>query len=103
MSELGFNPEFTHLLTYLNQQRGQTETGPRFKVSSKRPEKRGIDLAIPGLVVNCVIHYTTGAPKVQTSLFHLKPQNSFLIVLKLDLRWLDVQNSLLFSGFLRLF
>ena len=30
---------------------GHTETGPRFKVSSKRPEKRRIDLAIPGLVV----------------------------------------------------
>ena len=34
-----------------HQQRGHTETGPRFKVSSERPEKRGIDLAIPGLVV----------------------------------------------------
>ena len=33
------------------QQRGYTETGPRFKVSSERPEKREIDLAIPGLVV----------------------------------------------------
>ena len=32
-------------------QGGHTETGPRFKVSSKRPEKQGIDLAIPGLVV----------------------------------------------------
>ena len=29
-----------------HQQRGHTETGPRFKVSSERPEKRGIDLAI---------------------------------------------------------
>ena len=27
------------------------ETGPRSKVSSERPEKRGIDLATPGLVV----------------------------------------------------
>ena len=26
-----------------HQQRGHTETGPRFKVSSERPEKRGID------------------------------------------------------------
>ena len=34
-----------------HQQRGHTETGPRFKVSSERPEKRGIDLATPGLVV----------------------------------------------------
>ena len=31
--------------------RGHTETGPRFKGSSERPEKRRIDLAIPGLVV----------------------------------------------------
>ena len=34
-----------------HQQRGHTETGPRFKVSSERPEKRGIDFATPGLVV----------------------------------------------------
>ena len=40
-----------------HQQRGHTETGPRFKVSSERPEKRGIDLATPGLVVQRVIHY----------------------------------------------
>ena len=46
-----------------HQQRGHTETGPRFKVSSERPEKRGIDLATPGLVVQRVIHYTTAAPK----------------------------------------
>ena len=45
-----------------HQQRGHTETGPRFKVSSERPEKRGIDLATPGLVVQRVIHYTTAAP-----------------------------------------
>ena len=31
-----------------HQQRGHTETGPRFKVSSERPEKRGIEHAIPG-------------------------------------------------------
>ena len=46
-----------------HQQRGHTETGPRFKVSSERPEKRGIDLATPGLVVQRVIHYTTAAPR----------------------------------------
>ena len=34
-----------------HQQRGHMEMGPRFKVSSERPEKQGIDLAIPGLVV----------------------------------------------------
>ena len=38
------------------------ETGPWFKVSSERPEKRGIDLATPGLVVWSVIHYATAAP-----------------------------------------
>ena len=46
-----------------HQQRGHTETGPRFKVSSERPEKRGIDLATPGLVVQRVIHYNTAAPR----------------------------------------
>ena len=46
----------------MSEQRGHTETGPRFKVSSERPEKRGIDLATPGLVVQRVIHYTTAAP-----------------------------------------
>ena len=44
------------------QQRGHTETGPRFKVSSERPEKRGMKLAIPGLVVWRIIHYSTAAP-----------------------------------------
>ena len=39
-----------------HQQRGHTETGPRFKVSSERPEKRGIDLATPGLVTFSVEH-----------------------------------------------
>ena len=38
------------------------ETGPRFKVSSERPEKRGIDRAIPGLIVQFVIHSTTASP-----------------------------------------
>ena len=33
-----------------HQQRGHTETGPRFKVPFERREKRAIDLAIPGLV-----------------------------------------------------
>ena len=28
---------------------GHTETGPRFKVSSGRPDKSGIELTIPGL------------------------------------------------------
>ena len=46
-----------------HQQLGHMETGPRFQVSSERPEKRGINLAIPGLVVQNVIHYTTAAPK----------------------------------------
>ena len=34
-----------------HEQQGHTEMGPRFKVSSERPEKWGIDLEIPGLVV----------------------------------------------------
>ena len=51
-----------------NQQRGLTETGPRFKVSSERPEKRGIDLAIPGLVVKRIFHYTTAAPTLVKTL-----------------------------------
>ena len=38
------------------------ETKPWFKVSSERPENRGINLAIPGLVVWHVIHYTIAAP-----------------------------------------
>ena len=45
-----------------HQQRGHTEMGPGFKVSSERPEKWGIDLVIPALVVLRVIHYTTAAP-----------------------------------------
>ena len=36
-----------------HQQLGLTKTGPWFKVSSERPERRGINLAIPGLVVQC--------------------------------------------------
>ena len=44
------------------QQQGHMEIGPRFKVSSERQNKRGIDLAIPGLVVWHVIHYTTTTP-----------------------------------------
>ena len=46
-----------------HQQQDHTEMGPWLKVSSKRPEKRGINLAIPGLVVWRVIHYTTTSPK----------------------------------------
>ena len=45
-----------------HQQRGHTETGARFKVSSERPKKRGIDLAIPELVIERVIHCTTAVP-----------------------------------------
>ena len=62
-----------------HQQRGHTETGPRFKVSSERPEKRGIDLATPGLVVQRVIHYTTAAPAdfrhSQSILFAFRPES----------------------------
>ena len=45
-----------------HQQCGHTEIGPRFKVLSERREKQGIDLAILGLVVKRVIHYTSAAP-----------------------------------------
>ena len=38
------------------------ETGTRFKDSSEKTENRGIDLAISGLVVKRVIHYTTATP-----------------------------------------
>ena len=34
-----------------HQQRDDKETGPRFKVSSERPKKQGIDLVIPGSIV----------------------------------------------------
>ena len=35
--------------------------GPPFKVSFERAAKQAIDIAIPGLVAQCVIHYTTAA------------------------------------------
>ena len=41
-----------------HQKRGHTETGPGFKVSSKRSEKQWISFAIKGLVVQLVFHYT---------------------------------------------
>ena len=37
-------------------------TGPQFKASSDRKEKREIDLATPRLVVQHVSHYTTASP-----------------------------------------
>ena len=57
MSKLEFN---------VSQQLDRTETVPQFKVSSKRPENRGVDLPIPGLVVQHVIHYTTAASECET-------------------------------------
>ena len=36
--------------------------GPLFEVSSERLEKWEIDLALPGLVVQHDIHYTTATP-----------------------------------------
>ena len=41
---------------------GHTEMEPPFKVSSERPEKWGIDVGIPELVVQHNIHYTTASP-----------------------------------------
>ena len=52
-------------LDLTSHQQGHKETGPRFKASSERPEKRGIDVAIPGLVGWRVIHYTTAAPETK--------------------------------------
>ena len=40
------------------------ETGPRFKVSSDRLVKLGIEPASPGLQGKWLIHYTTAAPKM---------------------------------------
>ena len=40
---------------------GYTETGPRFKVSSERLEKPGIELTTPGLQGEWLNHYTTEA------------------------------------------
>ena len=34
-----------------HQQQGHMEMGPQFKVTSERQDKRGINVAIPGLVV----------------------------------------------------
>ena len=53
VSELGFTVPPT---------RGHTEGGPRFKVSSERPEKRGVDHAIAGLIVQLVILSKSAAP-----------------------------------------
>ena len=51
-------------------QNGQnsTETGPRFKVSSKR-QKWGMDRVTPILVVLCDIYYNTTTP-VYVNLYH---------------------------------
>ena len=48
------------------------ETGPRFKVSSKRLKKRGIELATPGLVVQQVIHYNADAPRPVLTKLHFE-------------------------------
>ena len=41
--------------------KGHTQTGPRFKVSSERLEKPGIELTTPGLQGDYLNHYTTEA------------------------------------------
>ena len=48
--------------------KGHMERGPQFKVSSKRLQKLGINLAISGLV----FHYTTTDPK--------RKQNSVIMI-----------------------
>ena len=57
-----------------HQQRGHTETRPRFKVSSERPEKRGIDLATP------VFHIRT-IPTVMLTV--LKQSKTFSLTVEL--------------------
>ena len=47
------------------------ETGPRFKVS-ERLKKRGIELAIPGLVVQQVIHYNAESPRPVLTKLHFE-------------------------------
>ena len=47
----GIEPESVNSDLASHQQQGHKEMGPLFEVSSKRPEKQGINLAIPGLVV----------------------------------------------------
>ena len=49
-----------------HQQQGHMRTGRKFKVSSERQEKRAIDLPIPGLVVQRVIHYPTADPALMS-------------------------------------
>ena len=39
--------------------KGHTETGPQFKVSSKRLEKPWIEPTTPGLQGECLYHFTT--------------------------------------------
>ena len=53
--------------------------GPRFKVSSERPEKRGIDHEIPGLIVQLVIPSITAAPALKVVLMNVPPYLQVLI------------------------
>ena len=53
------------------------ETGPRFKVSYEKSVKWGIDLAIPELIVQRVIHYTTTAPPLPNKSEFRKSLNIF--------------------------
>ena len=43
--------------------KGHTETGPRFKVTSERLEKPGIELTTPGSEGKWLNHYTTEASR----------------------------------------
>ena len=51
-----------------HQQEGHTETGPWFKVLSERHEKQGINLAIPGMVNQSVVHFTITTPQMKKKL-----------------------------------
>ena len=52
-----------------HQQLGHMEMGLWFIVSSKRPEKRRMDIATPEMVVQGVIHFTCAAPLLAMNIF----------------------------------
>lgn len=59
----------SHPFSYEYQQLGHMEMGPWFIVSSKRPERRRMDIATPEMVVQGVIHFTCAAPLLAMNIF----------------------------------
>ena len=55
----------------LTNSQGHTETGPRFKVSSERLERPGIEVTTTGLEGKWLNHYTTGASGQQRKTNHI--------------------------------